>query len=85
MTEEILILFYGTNWCSDCKRERRIFSELEIQYNFIDLDQNKQAKDRVIEINKGNSSVPTIIFPDGSILVEPNDNELRMKLRNLKQ
>jgi len=83
MTEQELIIFYGTNWFYDCKRARRIFSELDIPYVFIDIDQDKAAKDLVKEINKGNSSVPTLIFPDHSILVEPSDNELRKKLQSL--
>ena len=34
----------------------------------------------IININKGNRSVPTIIFPDGTVLIEPNWEELRAKM-----
>jgi mycoredoxin len=34
----------------------------------------------VVKINKGNRSVPTIVFPDGSVLVEPSNAELEKKL-----
>jgi hypothetical protein len=36
-----------------------------------------------MEINHGYQSVPTIIFPDGSILVEPGWDELKGKISKL--
>jgi mycoredoxin len=73
---ETLIIMYGTEWCSDCVRSRKIFSKNNIAYQWIDIDKDKTAKQIVRNINKGNSSVPTIVFPDGNILVEPSDDEL---------
>jgi len=34
----------------------------------------------VESVNHGNRSVPTIVFPDGSVLTEPADMTLRAKL-----
>jgi mycoredoxin len=34
----------------------------------------------VERINKGFKSVPTIVFPDGTVLVEPSNAELEKKL-----
>ena len=36
-----------------------------------------------MEINHGNASVPTLVFPDGSTLTEPSDQALRQKLNGL--
>ena len=78
------IKFYGTTWCGDCRRAKTIFAELQIPYMWIDIDQNPQAAEFVKQINHGMRSVPTIIFPDGSILVEPDSESLRAKLRNFQ-
>ena len=70
------IIMYATEWCGDCKRSRRLLDKLNISYKVIDIDQDKTGNQFVRNINKGNASVPTIVFPNGIILVEPSDEEL---------
>jgi mycoredoxin len=77
------IVMYSTRWCGDCGRARRIFAELGVAYQEIDVDRDPEAAERVRELNRGMRSVPTIVFPDGSILVEPGRRELEAKLRQL--
>ena len=74
---------YGTSWCGDTRRARRIFDELETVYEYFDIDKDMDARKEVERINNGNRSVPTIIFADGSILVEPSSEELREKLSGI--
>jgi glutaredoxin len=74
------LIFYGTAWCSDCRRSKRFLDEHHILYDYIDIEQDTNAMTRVMELNHGMRSVPTIIFPDGSILVEPSNSELARKL-----
>lgn len=74
------IQVFGTRWCGDCRRALRILDERQVDYEWNDIDQNKQAEAFVKETNRGNRSVPTIIFPDDSILVEPSNQELTEKL-----
>jgi len=40
------------------------------------LDENPEAADTVMAINGGYRSVPTLVFPDGRIMVEPSRREL---------
>jgi len=80
MSESIQIIFYGTKWCGDCRRSRKVFSECNVDYVFIDIDLDRSGETFVKSKNHGNRSVPTIIFPDGSMLVEPSDKELKDKL-----
>ena len=75
------IKLYGTDWCWDCRRARRFLDEQQIPYQWINIDKDPQAEHEVLEINRGNRSVPTIIFPDGSILVEPSNSKLKEKLQ----
>jgi mycoredoxin len=77
------IKIYGTRWCGDCKRALRILDEQNVDYEWINIDQDKAGETFVKETNHGNRSVPTIIFPDDSILVEPSNLMLLNKLHSL--
>lgn len=74
------IIMYGTTYCPDCRRARAVFSRLNITYQYIDIQQDSRAAEFVQHVNKGYRSVPTIIFPDGTMLVEPSDLTLTQKL-----
>jgi mycoredoxin len=75
-----LIRVYATQWCGDCRRARAAFDKKNVPYVWIDIDTDDDAERFVVEVNHGLRSVPTIIFPDGSILVEPNLSQLLAKL-----
>ena len=74
------IVVYGTTWCPDCKRSKAFFGEQRIQYRWVDIERDPKATAYVEEINDGKHIVPTIVFPDGGILVEPTNAELAAKL-----
>ncbi len=74
------IIMYGCSWCSDTLAAQAVFEKLQITYTFIDIDRDETAAAKVMEINHGFRSVPTIIFPDGSVLVEPRPSVLKEKL-----
>jgi glutaredoxin len=78
MTDKIIV--YSTVWCPDCKRARKFFGEHQIEYEHIDIDCNPDAATIVKQLNNGMRSVPMIVFPDGSILVEPSNAQLAEKL-----
>ena len=78
MAEQIIM--YGTSWCGDCARAKRMFDKKAVKYTFTDIEKDKQGAEFVEKTNKGSRSVPTILFPDGSVLVEPSDGELEKKL-----
>ena len=74
------ILIYGTNWCPDCTRVLKFMDANNIVYLWININKEPSARAIVEKINKGNRSVPTIIWPDGSFLVEPSIKQLSNKL-----
>lgn len=76
------IVIYTTEYCSDCLRAKKFFEMHNIPYLPVGLEGNREATEFVLRINKGYKSVPTIVFPDGSILVEPNWDELKAKFSN---
>jgi len=75
-----LIKVYSTVWYPDCKRAKKFFGEQRISYENIDIEQDPEAMAYVEKVNNGNRIIPTIVFQDGSILVEPSNAELAAKL-----
>jgi mycoredoxin len=73
---------YTMEYCGECKRAIAFLEENQIAYIKVGLEGNEEAEKFVMTINNGNRSVPTIIFPDGSTLVEPSQVELRTKFPN---
>jgi mycoredoxin len=80
MTAEPAIIVYGTSWCPDCRRAQRVLELNKVDYTYVNIEENAEAADYVIRVNNGNRSVPTIVFPDGAVLVEPSNYELQQKL-----
>jgi glutaredoxin-like protein len=74
------IVVYGAPWCGDCKRAQRVLDRHGARYRWIDVDEDPEAAREVVRINRGLRTIPTILFPDGSVLVEPTDPELAAKL-----
>jgi len=78
------ITMYGAEWCGDCRRSKRFLDSNNVTYEYIDVEADPSASDKVIEINGGQRSIPVILFSDGSHLTEPSDNDLKAKLESLK-
>ncbi len=79
MSEE-KITVYGALWCGDCRRAKKFLGEHRIHYNWVDIDQQPEAQAIVERYNDGKRIIPTIVFEDESILVEPSNAELAAKL-----
>lgn len=75
----IRIVMYSVEWCPDCRRAKFFFKRKNIDVLEVDVNTDKNAEAFVKELNNGNRSVPTIILPDGSMLVEPSTEELEKK------
>ncbi len=73
------IVMYATAWCGDCRMAKRWFDSHGVSYEYIDIEKDEQAAEAVLRLNGGMRSVPTILFPDGSVLVEPSPRELAAK------
>ena len=73
------IKMYATTWCGDCRMAKRWFESHGIPYEYINIEEDDKAAEFVVRVNGGYRSVPTIVFPDGSVLVEPSPRELATK------
>jgi thioredoxin reductase (NADPH) len=77
-TDRITVI--GATWCPDCRRAKTFLSDQRVAYDWIDLEQHPEATEVVERLNGGSHSIPTIVFPDGSHLSEPGNDELAEKL-----
>lgn len=74
------IRVYGADWCGDCRRAKKFMEEHDIRFEWIDVQEDPDARKVVESLNDGKRIIPTIIFQDGSILVEPSNSQLARKL-----
>jgi thioredoxin reductase (NADPH) len=74
------IRVYGANWCPDCRRAKRFLADQRVPFEWHDIEQEPDGVKLVQERNGGNNVIPTILFPDGTHLSEPTNEELAAKL-----
>ena len=78
--EQSEITVYGANWCGDCRRAKKFMDDNGVAYDWVDIENDPAAVDLVLKLNGGKRVIPTIVFEDGSILIEPTNSELAGKL-----
>ena len=74
------VTVYGSSWCSDCKRAKRFLGDQQVEYKWVDVEQNAEGRAFVEKVNDGKDIIPTIVFDDGTIIVEPSNAQLAQKL-----
>lgn len=71
---------YGAPWCPDCRRTKTFLGEHRLAYDWIDVDEQPEALERMMALQGGGRSIPTVVFDDGSFVVEPTNEELAQNL-----
>lgn len=77
------IIVYGHSFCGMVPTVRKILDATDAPYKYVDITFHPEASQHVAEINDGNYSVPTLVFPDKSTLTEPSPADLVNKLERL--
>ncbi|MXZ26035.1 MAG: pyridine nucleotide-disulfide oxidoreductase, partial [Caldilineaceae bacterium SB0665_bin_21] len=73
-------IVYGAHWCPDCRRAKSFLGDHQIPYVWVNIEEDEAAEQLVIRLNEGKRIIPTIVFDDGTRLVEPSNAELAAKL-----
>ena len=76
MDAERDVLIYVTSWCGSCRAALRLLDEQTIAHRTIDIDEDGEAAKAVMQLNRGNRSVPTIVVDGEHILTEPSRAQL---------
>lgn len=74
------LIIYGSAHCGDCYRSKRFLDSNDVPYEWVEIDNDPASIALVERINRGYRSVPTMVFPDGSVLTEPSNRQLAEKL-----
>ena len=77
---EAEIVLYGAAWCPDCRRSKAFLGDQRIPYRYVDLEAHPEEVETVVALNGGKQIIPTIVFPDGSHVAEPSNEELALRL-----
>src|SRR4051794_13395728 len=75
---------YGTATGFPTTRVCRVLEEEGVTFWFIDVDQDPRSAALVRELNGGACRLPTVLCPDGAVLVQPDDRLLRQKVAVLQ-
>ena len=62
---------------------KALLNRLDVNFNEINVDVNQEANEYIKSLQVNQRRIPTIVFDDGSFLVEPSDVELENKLKEL--
>jgi mycoredoxin len=63
---------YSTPWCGYCRRLKAQLDREGVEFVEVDIEQHPEAADLVMAVNRGNQTVPTLVFPDGTALTNPS-------------
>ncbi|MFD1213792.1 glutaredoxin domain-containing protein [Arthrobacter sp. GCM10027362] len=71
---------FSTSWCGYCRRLKSQLDSQGIGYQEINIEDVPGTAELVEQINGGNQTVPTLLFPDGSSATNPSLSEVRERL-----
>ena len=76
------LTMFGAEWCSDCRRSKKLLDGLGVDYDYVDLETVEDGADRARAIS-GRTQIPVLVFADNTHMVEPSDADVRAKLTAL--
>ena len=74
------LIMYTTPWCGFCRNLKKQLARDGIEMAEVDIEQDPAAAEFVMSVNGGNQTVPTIVLPDGTTLVNPSTAQVRERL-----
>ncbi|GAB4580357.1 MAG: hypothetical protein Fur0022_30970 [Anaerolineales bacterium] len=75
------LIIYGHDYCGQARTLMRALNDKAIPYEWRDIYTGDPAwKEELRALAQGYLSVPTVIFPDGKVLVEPWPEEVFARL-----
>lgn len=72
MSVQDKVKVYGADWCGVTRMTLRHLDELQVPYNYIDIEQHREAAAWVRDQNDGDELKPTLDI-EGEVLSAPRD------------
>lgn len=69
-----------TTWCGYCRRLKAQLDEAGIAFREVDIEDHPAAAVLVEQVNDGNRTVPTVLFPDGTATTNPSLRQVAERL-----
>lgn len=69
----------GTLWSASSHTVKDFLARSQIPYQWLDIEENSEAKSLVDSVNAGQHRLPVVFFPDGSTLIDPDITTLAAK------
>ena len=76
----MMIKVYGADWCGDTKRTLNYLDNLNVDYDYINVDEDEKASEWVKAQNDGKERKPTLMV-GSNVLCVPSEDELETVLR----
>ena len=74
------LIMYTTSWCGFCRNLKKQLAGAGIEISDVDIERDPAAAQYVMSVNGGNQTVPTVVLPDGTTLVNPSAAQVRERL-----
>lgn len=74
------VTVYGADWCGDTVRTKRHLDRSNVPYDYIDIDENTDAEQKVIAFNNGKRRIPMVEVGSETFSV-PSDHQLSQALK----
>jgi thioredoxin reductase (NADPH) len=69
----------GTLWSPNCHRVKDFLARNRIPYQWLNIEEDGEARVLVEELNTDGAQLPVVFFPDGDVLVAPDNLALAEK------
>jgi len=74
------LTMYTTQWCAFCRRLKSQLARDGITMTEVDIERDPAAAEYVMSVNGGNQTVPTVVLPDGAVLVNPSAAQVKKRI-----
>ena len=77
------ILLYGTSWCPNTKKVRKLLKDLAVSYGDLDIERDARYRSKLMEITGGNSLVPVLVV-EKQVIMGYRPEEIRLAVERVK-
>src|SRR5690554_6316036 len=74
------ITMFTTSWCGYCRQLKRQLDRESITYREVNIEEDPAAASYVEQVNGGNRTVPTVLFPADTAATNPSLAEVKARL-----